>query len=299
MAAVDINRGTAGVSLPASVSNEIWGATVEQSTIMKVSRQITLPGNGVTIPMVTGEATANWVAESEEKPVSRPTVSNKAMTAYKLAVIVPFSIEFKRDLPGALRRAGPPAPRRPRQEVRLHGVRQLRRARARTSTPSPRPRPLTVDATGTFDDLIARRQHPRCCRLRQLSAWVATPALYGSCLTATNALGQQIFTPGNAVSASVGSVLGADVYKTRTPMPTGAGATADKIGFAGDFAGNSVWGSVQGVQVAQSDQATINDGGTAINLWQRNMFAVRAEIEVGFRVKDVNAFVSLNDGTAD
>src|SRR3954468_10027416 len=98
MAAVDINRGTTGVSLPPSVSNEIWGATVEESTIMKVSRQIALPGNGVTIPMVTGEAVANWVAESDEKPVSRPTVSNKAMTAYKLAVIVPFSNEFKRDV---------------------------------------------------------------------------------------------------------------------------------------------------------------------------------------------------------
>ena len=46
-----------------------------------------------------------------------------------------------------------------------------------------------------------------------------------------------------------------------------------------------------------SDQATINDGGTQLNLWQRNMFAIRAEIEVGFRVRDLAHFVKLTDAT--
>jgi len=69
--------------------------------------------------------------------------------------------------------------------------------------------------------------------------------------------------------------------------------------FAGDWQNAAVYGTVEGVQISISDQATLNDGGTPLNLWQRNMFAVRAEIEVGFRVRDVNAFVSINDGTAD
>jgi HK97 family phage major capsid protein len=297
MVAVDINRGTTGVTLPASVSNEIWGATVEESTIMKVSRQITLPGNGLTIPMVTGEATANWVAESDEKPVSRPTVSNKSMTAYKLAVVVPFSNEFKRDLntlyAELVRRL--PAALAKKFDSTVYGGSAAPGANFDTLASVPT---LTVDATGTFNDLIAVINALGAAGYDN-SAWVATPSLYGLLLTVTNALGQQIFTPGNAASASVGNVLGTDVFKTRTSMPTGAGATADKIGFAGDFAGASVWGSVQGVKVAQSDQATINDGGTLIHLWQRNMFAVLAEIEVGFRLRDVNAFVSLNDGTAD
>ena len=32
-----------------------------------------------------------------------------------------------------------------------------------------------------------------------------------------------------------------------------------------------------------SNQATLTIGGSQVNLWERNMFAVRAEIEVGFR----------------
>lgn len=297
MAAVDINRGTSGVSLPASVSNEIWGATVEQSTIMQVSRQISLPGNGVTIPMVTGEATANWVAESEEKPVSRPTVSNKAMTAYKLAVIVPFSNEFKRDL-GTLyaelvRRL--PAALARKFDTTVYGLSAAPGANFDTLASAGS---LVVDGTNTFTDLLAVITSLGASGFDN-SAWISSPALYGLLLGTTNSLGQQIFTVGNAASSSVGSVLGSDVYKTRATLPSGAGANADILGFAGDFAGSSVWGSVQGVQVAQSDQATINDGGTQVNLWQRNMFAVRAEIEIGFRVKDILAFRSLNDGTAD
>src|SRR5690606_2650871 len=43
---------------------------------------------------------AEWVAETDEKPVSNATVSSKSLTPYKMAVIEPFSDEFRRDLPG-------------------------------------------------------------------------------------------------------------------------------------------------------------------------------------------------------
>ena len=35
-----------------------------------------------------------------------------------------------------------------------------------------------------------------------------------------------------------------------------------------------------------------------LNLWQRNMFAVRCEFEVGFIVRDVNDFVRIDNGVA-
>jgi len=76
MAAVDINRATTGVSLPASVSGEIWGSVVESSAVMQAARQIQLPGNGTSIDVVTGEPTAGWTTESDEKPVSRGTMSS-------------------------------------------------------------------------------------------------------------------------------------------------------------------------------------------------------------------------------
>jgi len=44
-----------------------------------------------------------------------------------------------------------------------------------------------------------------------------------------------------------------------------------------------------------SEEATVNDGTNQINLWQRNMFAVRVEAELGFVVSNTNAFVKLTD----
>ena len=67
------------------------------------------------------------------------------------------------------------------------------------------------------------------------------------------------------------------------------------MGIAGDW-GSTAWGFVEGISISISDQATLNDGGTPLNLWQRNMFAVRAEVEVGFAVRDANRFVKLTKG---
>ena len=63
------------------------------------------------------------------------------------------------------------------------------------------------------------------------------------------------------------------------------------VGFAGDWT-QAVYGTVEGVQIAISDQATLTDGESTINLFEQNMFAVRAEIEVGFRC-DTSVFNKL------
>ena len=285
---VDINRGTSGVNLPPAVASEIWGGIVEQSAVMQAARQVALPGAGISIPMVTGEPTAAWVDETDEKPVSRHTLDNKMMTPYTLAVIEPFSNQFRRDLSG------------------LYGelVRRLPFALAKTfdatvygATTAPGSNfdqldgapALVVDGTDTFADLAAVL-NAVAAQGAELSDWLASPALHGLMLTATDALGRQFFVNDPAGSSRVGSVFGAPVLRTRGTMP------ANTTGYAGDFAGSAVYGTVEGIQISISDQATLTDGASTINLWQRNMFAVRAEIEVGFRVRDVNHFVALTDG---
>ena len=85
------------IELPNAVSTEILQKTQEASAVMQLARQIALPGNGVQIPVITGDPTATWVTETGSKPVSNPSLSKKIMQAHKLAVIVPFSDEFARD----------------------------------------------------------------------------------------------------------------------------------------------------------------------------------------------------------
>lgn len=294
---VDINRGTSGVNLPPAVSSEIWGGIVEQSAVMQAARRINLPGSGVSIPLVTGEPTAGWVDETDEKPVSRHTLNNKTMTPYTLAVIEPFSNQFRRDLPALyaeLARRLPFALAKTFDST-VYGATTAPGSNFDQLTTAPT---LTVDGTSTFADLAAVL-NAIAAQGASLSHWIASPSLHGLMLTATDQLGRQFFVNDPAGSSRVGSVFGAPVLLTRGTMPSGTGATDDKIGYAGDWAGSAVYGTVEGVQISISDQATLTDGEDTINLWQRNMFAVRAEIEVGFRVRDVNHFVSINDGTAE
>ena len=53
----------------------------------------------MTIPVITGDPEAAWVGETDKKPVKRGTLATKVMQPYTLAVIVPFSNQFRRDVP--------------------------------------------------------------------------------------------------------------------------------------------------------------------------------------------------------
>ena len=95
--AIDVNRGTTGISLPKEVSNEIWSKVLEGSAIMNLARRIELPGRGLEVQTITGEPTAAWVNETDEKTVSKHTFGTKIITPYTIAVIIPFSNQFRRD----------------------------------------------------------------------------------------------------------------------------------------------------------------------------------------------------------
>lgn len=295
MAAGDLKRSTSGVVLPAQVSSEIWSSTQEASAVMAASRQISLPGSGITIPLITGDSVAGWVAESAEKPVSHATVSNKSMTPYKLAVIETFSMEFRRDLPtlyAELVRRLPNALAKKFDETVLAGTAPGSNFDVLSSAPA-----LTVDGTGTYADLVAVYAAVAAAG-GDLSAWLASPAFQATLLSSVDGFGRPLFTNSPNTDNVVGQLLGRPVYATRRTLKAST-TVGDDVAVAGDFANSAIYGTVEGVQVDISDQATVNDGGTQVNLWQRNMFAVRAEIEVGFIARDVNHFVRITDGVVD
>lgn len=296
MAVGDLSRGTAGVVLPAQVSSEIWATTQQTSAVMSVSRQISLPGSGVTIPIVTGDSAAGWVAESAEKPVSHSTIGSKNMTPYKLAVIETFSMEFRRDLPGLyseLARRLPGALAKKFDET-VFGVSASPGSGFDTLEAAP---VLTVDGTDTYADLAAVFNAVAAAG-GNLSHWVASAGFEGLLLSQVASDGRPLFIPDATTSGRVGSIFGRPVYTTRGALKTST-TVGDDTAIAGDFAGSAIYGTVEGVKVDVSDQATVNDGGTQVNLWQRNMFAIRAEIEVGFVARDVNHFVRITDGVVD
>ena len=294
MAGIDLNRTSAGVAelLPREVSQEIWANAVEESAIMRASRQISIPGSGVTIPIITGDATADWVNETEEKPVSNATVSSKVLTPYKLAVIEPFSDEFRRDLPGLyaeLARRLPSALGRKFDSTILNGTAPGSGFDVLTNSTA-----VAVDGDDVVDDLANVLSTVNIAG-GDLSHWLVSPQLEGKLTVAKDpGTGSYAFLrDARTDNGAIGSIFGRDVLKS-TAVYDGA-ATPPVTGIAGDFANSAIFGTVEGIKVDISDQATVTKGGVAINLWQRNMFAIRAEVEVGFIVRDAAHFVKLTE----
>lgn len=293
--AIDINRSTSGVTLPPAVSADIWADAQEQSIIMQLARRIDIPGRGVTIPIITGDPKADWVAETDEKPVSEGTLSNKTLTAYKLAVIEPFSMEFRRDLPtlyNALRPRLAGAIARAFDETVLFGPAPGTGFDTLASAPA-----VSIDNTDTqtmYDGLVAAISSVAAGG-GTLTAWALAPQGEALALRATDANGRPLFISNlQTEGAALGNFIGRPAYLSRHVYRAGDGTSEpETVGFAGDWTA-ALYGMVSGISISESDQATLTDSeGNTLNLWQRNMFAIRAEVEIGFAVRDVNRFVRL------
>lgn len=282
MSGVPTNR--TNISLPPEVAAEILAKTQEASAVMSLARQIALPGRGVSIPVITGDPQAAWVGETGAKAVSNPELTTKVMEPYKLAVIVPFSNEFRRDAAALY------------DEL----VKRLPLALAQKFDATV---VGAVQAPGSNFDTFAAATAQNISNPNTYSSLVAADADIAS----NGGIMNGIALSPQGKSVLLGAVDGDsrplfinNVSEGAVPMVLGAKTVMNKgiydssnnvVGIAGDWS-QAMYGTVEGVVIDYSSDATLTSGNTTINLFQQNMFAVRAEIEIGFRA-DVDCFNRL------
>lgn len=290
---VDISRGTSGVALPLELSTEIWQKARKSSAVMQLARKIPLAGSGVSVPMITGDPVAQYVNETAAKPVSRSTLSNKTITPYKIAVIQPFSNEFARDMNAlyeAIVERMPEAIGYAFDKEVFHST-TVRTGMDRLATADD----LVVDGTNTYADLVAVDTAIASAN-GTLNGWVFSPKGRGVLLSAADSTGRPLFLNNLQTEGGLGSVLGAPVVLNDSVYKAdGASDDGEVIGFAGDW-NSAVYGTVEGIKIRVSEHATLTDGGGSINLFEQNMFAVLAEVEIGFGVKDIGHFKKITSG---
>jgi len=292
MAVVGIPTNRTSIDLPVDVSREIIAKTQEASKVMQLARQIELPGKGAAINVITSDPEAAWVGETAKKPVSNPGLATKVMRAYKLAVIVPFSNEFRRDvaalydacinrLPGALGSkfdntvfGGTQAPGSDFDTFANVTAQEIK--------------------TNTYDGLVAA-DTDIATHGGIVNGYVISPQGRGILLGAKDGDDRPLFI-NSVAEGAIPMILGARVEQSKAAyIPGNASASPAvpaKVGFVGDWT-QAMYGTVEGVVIDFSSDATLDLGeGETINLFQQNMFAVRAEIEVGFRA-DTSVFNAL------
>ena len=291
-----INR--TAITLPTEVSNEIMQKTQDSSAIMRLARRVALPGRGLTIPVITADPTATWVAESGSKPVSNASLSQKIMQAYKIADIETFSMEFARAmkalydtlidrLPGALALCF---------DKTVIGATDAPGENFDTFASCTAQSLVATSSHSVYDGLVAA-DADSATHGGILNGFALSPQARGILLGAVDSTGRPLFV-NNAADGAIPMILGAKtlmskgVYKAGT---SGSSGTPAVVGIAGDWT-QALYGTVEGVKIDITDNATVTVGSgtsaTNVNLWQQNMLAVRAEIEVGFRA-DTDPFNKL------
>lgn len=290
MPGIDINRTTENVINDPEISREIWTKTQERSFFMAHARRIAIPGNGVSIQTLTGDAAADWVAETGKKKIDVPTFGKKTIIPYKLAVIVPFSMEFMRDkrvlfdeiigrLPNAIAKKydetimGTTAPGS--NFDTLGGATKIS---------------LTPSGEGSVYDQFIAADAAISAADGMMNVIGLAPAGKSKVQAATDKMGYPLFTNGVGAT-SLNGILGATVDVNKHLIVDGDPKT---VGIAGDFT-DAVWGMVENISLSFSDTATLENGDEIINLWQQNMVAVKAEAELAFAYKDINEFVLFTE----
>ena len=288
----ELKTGRGAIDLPTEVSSEIIQKTQESSSVMQLSRSITLPGRGITIPVIAGDPEPAWVNETEKKKVADPQLSTKKMTAYKMAVIVPFSMEFRRDnsaLYNAL------VNRLPLKLAELFDATVFGKVEKPGENFDQLSSAAAYDISkNTYDGLVAADTAIAVAGYAS-NGYVISPQGKGILLGAKDTTGRPLFI-NSVAEGAVPMILGTTTMQTKGAYVAKGSSTPEIVGAVGDWT-QAVVGNVSGIQVSVSDQATLDTSAGTINLWQQNMFAVRAEIELGFRC-NTEAFARLANGTA-
>lgn len=289
---IDISRSTTGVNLTPQQSTEIWQSAEKQSAVMQLANTVQLPGTGVAYDTLGDAAAAAWVGETAAKPVINATFGNRVMKPFKLARIITVSMEFARDkaaLWAAIQAQASQSISRAVDETVLSGA---------VAAPSAENFDVLYDANAVslgksaYADMVkayaAISEHGG-----ELSGWAMSPQGISKLVAATDANGRPLVTP-DVTATTIGNVLGAPV--TKSPWGHKAAAedasTPELLGVAGDWS-QALFGTVQGIQLAASDTASVTINGELTSAWEHNLLAFRVEAEIGFIVKDKAKFVAV------
>lgn len=292
---VNIERSTTGSALPVELSQEILAKAVESSVVMRMGKQVSVPGSGLTIPVITGEPSAGWSAETAKKPVSTHTLNRKNLVPKTLSVIEPFSNQFRRDLPGLyaelVRRLPGAIAKKFDSDVIFSDRTNVDSLWANAAALADNANRSVLDTTNTYQDVLDGVTAVVNAGYDP-NGIVFSPA--GELiLAAAQTTGPLTFGTGRSGSLVSDATVSRNVAVSGLDADgSGAGATTFTVnGIAGDW-NQLVWGYVEAIEIAITDQSVLYvDGGVNdIHLFQQNMFAVRCEVEIGAVVGDVKAF---------
>lgn len=281
------------------LAGPIFDEAAKGSAAMSLIRKVPLGASGQAFPIVTSKPTANWTAEGAQKHTTEAGLGLVKMEPNKLTAIAVASQEVIRANPGGYSEtlAGllADAFARAFDLAVFHnkggdgtGTSPFETTLAATT------KSVTLGAAAganTYDDLVkAMSLNLQGTPKKQVTGFAFDTGFEIDLLSAKDTAGRPLFAEaaytGAVPALRSGSVLGRTTY-----MHENVGL--DKtVGFAGDWT-KAAWGTVGGITMDISTEATVTIGGQLVSLYENNLVAVRAEAEYGFALADKDAFVKV------
>ncbi len=281
------------------LAGPIFDEAAKGSAAMSLIKKVPLGASGQAFPIVTSKPTANWTPEGAQKHTTEASLGLVKMEPKKLTAIAVASQEVIRANPGGYSET-------------LAGL--LAEAFARAfdlavfhnkggdgngtspfeTTLAATTKTLTLGATAganTYDDIVkAMALNLQGTPKKKVNGFAFDTGFEIDLLNAKDTAGRPLFAEaaytGAVPALRSGSVLGRPSF-----MHENVGN--DKtVGFAGDWS-KCAWGTVGGITMDISTEATVTIGGQLVSLYENNLVAVRAEAEYGFTVADKDAFVKI------
>ena len=281
------------------LAGPIFDEAAKGSAAMSLIRKVPLGASGQAFPVVTSRPTANWTAEGTKKHTTEAGLGLVKMKPEKLTAIAVASQEVIRANPGGysetLQALLADAFARAFDLAVFHnkggdgnGTSPFETTLAATT------KTLTLGATAganTYDDIVkAMSLNLQGTPKKKVTGFAFDTGFEIDLLNTKDTTGKPLFAEsaytGTVPALRSGSVLGRATYMHEN---VGDGKT---LGFAGDWS-KCAWGTVGGIAMDISTEATVTINGELVSLYENNLVAVRAEAEYGFTVADKDAFVKI------
>lgn len=281
---------SSNVLLPNPVADEIIPILYPATTFLQGGpKQVELIGGKYRQPRGVGSATASYVGEGAKKPVGAPTFDDINMSSHKLAGIVYVTNEAVKWTVGRLEQYIRDDLRRV-MGLKMDSAMYFGTGSGATPTGVFNKSGITVfDGSGTT--LFANNRKPTVAELDSIAMRMIL-SLTGSNIVMTDrwrwAMGYRFWSyldtlrdgNGNKIFPELaqGQWKGIKILVSNQFIEN-AGTNTDEgnLGLI-DF-GHVLYAEEEGVVMKTSTEATIDDGGTLVLLWQQNQSAVLCEMQ--------------------
>lgn len=281
------------------LAGPIFDEAAKGSAAMSLMKKVPLGASGQAFPIVTSKPTANWTPEGAQKHTTEAALGLVKMEPKKLTAIAVASQEVIRANPGGysetLQALLAEAFARAFDLAVFHNKGGDGNGTGPFDTSlSATTKSVTLGATAganVYDDIVkAMSLNLQGTPKKQVNGFAFDTGFEVDLLTTKDTAGRPLFAEasydGLIPALRSGSILGRPSYLHEN---VGNDKT---VGFLGDWT-KTAWGTVGGITMDVSTEATVTIGGQLVSLYENNLVAIRAEAEYGFALAAPAAFVKI------